>query len=82
MKLHVPGRLEKSATFKLTLADPSRKLIGLVMRKPQEFIEKAEFVHDAQRRWVNRVAAKVTQKVGVFSRTMTSTPARASEIRP
>ncbi len=37
-----------------------------MVRQAQEFIEQPEFVHDPQRRRVNRVAAKVAQKIRVF----------------
>jgi hypothetical protein len=50
----------------LVAADAHRHLVQLVVRAAQELVEQAQLVHHAQRRWVDRVAAEITQEVGVL----------------
>src|SRR4029077_4069894 len=38
----------------------------LGMRQLEKFLEQAEFMHDLERRWMNRVAAEIAQEVGVL----------------
>ena len=72
------GRWVKSATGS-SVADVRADLPRFLVRQPQqELVEQPELVHDLQGRRMNRVAAKVAQKVGVLFQHETSTPARAS----
>jgi len=48
------------------------------VRQPQELVTKAELIHDPERRRVYRVAAEVSEEVGVFRKHYTVTPWRAS----
>src|SRR5207302_3161235 len=50
----------------LALAELRRKSRDLLVRQPQQALEQPELVHHLQRRGVNRVAAEVTQKIGVL----------------
>jgi hypothetical protein len=47
-------------------AEPGLELAHLLMRQAQEIGQKAELVHELERRGMNRVAAEVAQKIGVL----------------
>ena len=42
------------------------KLGQFLMRLLEEFVQQAEFVHQLERGWMNRVAAEIAQEIGVF----------------
>src|SRR5271155_3308001 len=44
-------------------ADLTGKLAHLLMRAFQQLIEDAEFIHDIERGWMNRVAAEIAQEI-------------------
>ena len=63
------------------LADLTRECAYLRVRQPQELVQYAELVQNLQRRRVDRVAAKVTEKVRVLFE-HGDPDARASEEKP
>jgi hypothetical protein len=78
---HVPERLRqlsKVGERNRPLRHLHRHLSHLRVRQPQELVTKAELVHDPERRRVYRVAAEVSEEVGVFLKHYTVTPWRAS----
>ncbi|HYC24473.1 MAG TPA: hypothetical protein VEC58_00420 [Roseiarcus sp.] len=48
------------------IADPSFEVKDLLVRQFEKSFEQPQFAHEIERRWVDRVAAKVAQEVGVF----------------
>ena len=48
------------------VADLRGQMCRLLMRQFQKIIEQAELVHQFESRWMNGVAAKVAQKIGVL----------------
>ena len=46
--------------------DLSRQMAHFLMRTLEKIVENAQFVHDFERRGMNRVAAKIAQKVGML----------------
>ena len=62
----------------LLLADVRDEFANLLMRPLEKVFEQVELVQNFERRWMNRVAAKIAQEIAVLLSTTTSTPARAS----
>ena len=48
------------------LAEHALHAIDLLVRQAQELVEKSQFLHDVERRGMDRVAAKVAQEIGVL----------------
>jgi hypothetical protein len=59
------GRDEKSA-IAARVAEHALQLKHLLVRQLQEFVEKPQFLHDVERRGMDRVAAEVAQEIGVL----------------
>jgi len=58
--------------------DDGSELADFLVRSRQELVEQTQLADYVERRRMHGVAAKSRRKVGVFSSTTTSTPARAS----
>ena len=66
MNLHSVGRCVKSAIVTLKSSICAETCLSFLMRPLQKFVEQAQLVHHLKRRWMDRVAAKITQEVLVL----------------
>ncbi len=66
MNLQRVGRWRRSAIVSCTAGKLHGEPLDLLVRQPKQLVEQAELGHDLERRWVERVATKVAQEVGVL----------------
>ena len=65
-KLAVSRQMREVRNRDCVLANLPSKLAYFLMRTLQEFIQKAELVHDIQRGWMDRVPAEIAHEIGMF----------------
>ena len=58
--------MAKIGHLKLFGADLRGQRFDLLMRQLQELVEQAQFVHELERRGMNRVAAEIAEEIGVL----------------
>ena len=73
----VGSQMREIPSQDLGAADDSGEMRRLLMRSLQELVEQAKFMHQFQRRRMDRVAAKIAEKIRVLFEDDNFDPARA-----
>jgi len=66
MNLQTVGKMREVGDRHGGRADPRANVLHFSVRQFQEFIQQTEFMHQLERRGMDRVAAKIAQEVRVF----------------